>query len=163
MEQVTIHIPGCQARLAGEYRVSGLGAKNQSSCCCGLDLVAFRDAVTAAFSSGRPTDVIHLAFCKTYDTVPHDCLISKLETYGPEGWTYWWARNCLDGHSQKGVVNGFMSGWRLVMGGVPQGSIWDQFSSVSSSAIEWGQVHPQKVSSLHKTEPLTQQKVWIPS
>ena len=84
---------------------------------------------------GRATDIIYLDFSEAFDSVSHNSFLSKLEGYRFDGWTVQWTKNWLQNQDQRLVVNGSVSGWRLVMSGASQGTVKVGLSALSEISL----------------------------
>ena len=72
---------------------------------------------------GAVMDVIYLDFAKAFDSVPHERLLGKLESYGIRGKLHEWLTDFLRGRRQRVSIEGAKSEWRRVISGIPQGSV----------------------------------------
>ncbi|XP_063929895.1 uncharacterized protein LOC135142154 [Zophobas morio] len=71
----------------------------------------------------NPVDVIYLDFEKAFDRVPHLRLITKLDNFGIRGPLLKWIRSFLHGRKFYVRVGDSVSSERVVVSGVPQGSV----------------------------------------
>ena len=90
---------------------------------CETQLAVTFDELTKNFEQGLQTDVAILDFSKAFDTVPHDKLIHKLNTYGVRGNLQKWIKAFLCDRHMKVVVDGVSSSEAVVASGVPQGTV----------------------------------------
>ena len=72
---------------------------------------------------GGTIDAIYMDLMKAFDTVPHQRLLVKLESFGVGGKLLSWLKSFLIGRRQRVVVSGKESSWGEVVSGVPQGSV----------------------------------------
>jgi len=90
--------------------------------------IAFRTTTAAILGQWSSSiridlDIVFLDFSKAFDSVPHQRLLSKLESYGVCGPVLELTRSFLSSRRQQVVVEGVVSSWVEVLSGVPQGSV----------------------------------------
>ena len=81
------------------------------------------DHILNNMNNGKVTGSIFLDLKKAFDTVNHDLLIQKLNSYGIKGIALNWFKSYLTGRSQAVNINSTLSNFKNIDIGVPQGSI----------------------------------------
>ena len=87
------------------------------------NLLEFFEGITKDLDNGDNIDLLYLDFAKAFDKVPHQRLLSKLNSHGIRGHILTWISNWLSGRTQRTTLNGSSSTWKQVLSGVPQGSV----------------------------------------
>ena len=83
----------------------------------------FQDLAQMHNKKGSQIGIAVLDFSKTFDTVPHDILLSKLKHYDIDDKIWIWIKKCLKNRKQSVVVDGNQSSLIDVVSGVPQGTV----------------------------------------
>ena len=97
--------------------------------------IAFSDYIRRGIDLGLLTGAVFIDLRKAFDSVDHEILISKLESYGLKDIELEWFRNYLTARKQLVSFRKEISHPCLITLGVPQGSILDPLSLSCLSTI----------------------------
>ena len=87
-----------------------------------LDSLSLRESGSVD-DSRQVTFLALLGLSAAFDTVDHDTLPVRLETFGIGGSLLAWLKSSLSHRQQFGLLNGVTSAFHSVVCGVPQGSV----------------------------------------
>ena len=90
---------------------------------CTSKLINIVEHLAKDMDSQKQIDMIFLNFPKAFDTVHHQCVLTKMQYYGINNKIYHWISNWLTKQSQRVLVNGDSSNYVPVISGVPQGTV----------------------------------------
>jgi hypothetical protein len=90
-------------------------------------MITLLEQIITSLDKGHFTIGIFLDFSKAFDTVNHQILLTKLESYGIRGIANSWISSYLTGRQQFTTFNGITSSTSNITCGVPQGSILGPF------------------------------------
>lgn len=90
---------------------------------CVSQLIQHFEKIIDYLEQGYNVDVVYLDFCKAFDKLDFNVLLTKLKNYGVGGKLGRWLYSFLVGREQCVMVDGFTSVVCAVLSGVPQGSV----------------------------------------
>ena len=90
---------------------------------CQTQLISLIDDIAYAMDNHYQTDLILLDFSKAFDTVPHRCLLAKLQYYKIDNLVWKWIQSWLTECTPSVIVAGAFSKPVSVLSGVPQGTV----------------------------------------
>ena len=99
------------------------GFRNKRSCLTSLLNFYAQVIDTYDTDNNKAVDLVYLDFQKTFDKVPYERLMVKVNAHGIQGDAARWIRNWLAGLRQLVCINQSYSKWAPVTTGVPQGSV----------------------------------------
>ena len=88
-----------------------------------LATIELVDRVLHSFDNKELPLTIFMDLSKAFDTLDHNILLKKLRYYGIEGTPLKWFTSYLNQRSQYVELNGSQSHRKIILTGVPQGSI----------------------------------------
>ena len=87
------------------------------------NILVFLDKITEWVDQGEMVDVVFLDFAKAFDKLPHQRLLLKVASLDIGGKLFDWISSWLLNRTQRVCINGIVSVWKLVLSGIPQGSV----------------------------------------
>ena len=90
---------------------------------CEIQLLHTVHDIASIHDKNTQVDIGILDFSKSFDVVPHQRLLNKLEHCGVTGNIHKWIGTFLRGRLQKVMVDGHMSDPAAVRSGLPQGTV----------------------------------------
>jgi hypothetical protein len=90
---------------------------------CLTQLIDHVEHIYSCLNNGDEVDVIYLDYAKAFDKVDHNILLAKMKKYGIKGKMYGWIKEFLTARVQTVVVEGTKSSFKIVISGVPQGTV----------------------------------------
>ena len=92
---------------------------------CISQLLSILHEIQSSFDYKPPTDdrAIFLDISKAFEKVWHQGLLFKLKSFGVEGSFLRLLKNYRYNRKQRVILNGQCSSWKIILSGVPQGSV----------------------------------------